>query len=195
MIPITPSPQPLVMTAQQLHTAWPQATAANIQRYLSPLIATMQRHNISTPLRRAHFLAQLGWESGQGAYMHEIASGAAYEWRKDLGNIHPGDGVKYRGEGGIEVTGLLGFQLFQEYIATRPEFTGIDVIAHPELVGNDPRLWAESAGWFWDEHGLNALADQDKVNAITRIVNGGYNGLSGRIACLGNCKSALGCAA
>ena len=56
-------------------------------------------YQINTPLRICAFLAQVGHESGQLRYAEEIASGAAYEGRKDLGNVHPGDGRKYKGRG------------------------------------------------------------------------------------------------
>ena len=65
------------LTIQQLRTAMPQATTANLQRFIGPLNETMRKYCITTPLRQAHFLCQIAWESGQLRYTEEIASGAA----------------------------------------------------------------------------------------------------------------------
>ena len=65
----------------------------------------MEKYQITTPLRRAAFLAQLAHESGELKYMEEIASGEAYEGRKELGNTAPGDGKRYKGRGPIQLTG------------------------------------------------------------------------------------------
>ncbi|PKA43795.1 hypothetical protein CWR43_09205 [Rhizobium sullae] len=49
---------------------------------------------INTPLRLCHFMRQIAHESDGFQTMMEYASGAAYEGRKDLGNIQNGDGKK-----------------------------------------------------------------------------------------------------
>ena len=54
-----------------------------------------------------------------------------------------------------------------------------DVANHPEWLGQMPGA-AKSAMWYWQQHGCNALADKDDVEAVTRRVNGGLNGLAQR---------------
>ncbi len=54
-------------------------------------------YDISTTLRRAHFISQIGHESDGFRTTVEYASGAAYEGRKDLGNTQPGDGKRFKG--------------------------------------------------------------------------------------------------
>ena len=46
----------------------------------------------SSKVGLAYFLGQCGHESAGLRYPMEIASGAAYNGRADLGNIYPGDG-------------------------------------------------------------------------------------------------------
>ena len=77
---------------------------------LTPAISgTMTRYDINTPLRQVHFLAQIGHESGELRFREEVASGVAYENRRDLGNTQPGDGPRYKGRGLIQLTGRANY--------------------------------------------------------------------------------------
>lgn len=86
-----------------------------------------------------HLLGQLQHESGDFKYMEEIASGKAYEGRKNLGNIKPGDGVRYKGRGPIQVTGRANYtKIYQEFFV--PNGLGeYNIVDNPEL-GSDPRI-------------------------------------------------------
>ncbi|MCU4502051.1 glycoside hydrolase [Acinetobacter sp. WU_MDCI_Abxe161] len=132
-------------------------------------------------LRFAHFIAQLAHESGNFRYMEEIASGAAYEGRKDLGNIMAGDGVRFKGRGPIQLTGRDNYQKYSRAL-------GIDFESHPELVAI-PSIGLLVACKFWAINGLNELADRDDLLTITRRINGGTNGLDDRKAKLTKIKS------
>lgn len=129
---------------------------------------------LDSELRLAHFLGQLIHESGSFRYMEEIASGAAYEGRKDLGNSQPGDGKRYKGRGPIQITGRANYRYFGRMI-------GIDLERHPEVAAL-PSVGLHLALEYWRDRGLNALADTDSLEAITRKINGGVNGLSDRRA-------------
>lgn len=123
-------------------------------------------------LRLAHFLAQLSHESGSFRYMEEIASGAAYEGRADLGNTEAGDGRRYKGRGPIQLTGRANYRRYGRRI-------GIDLERHPELAAI-PSIGLHTALEYWHVHKLDALADLDDVVAITKRINGGLNGLADR---------------
>lgn len=133
--------------------------------------------------RLAHFLAQLCHESGSFRYMEEIASGRAYEGRKDLGNIQPGDGPRYKGRGPIQITGRANYRRYGRRI-------GIDIERHPEIAAL-PSIGLHLSLEYWKVNGLNTLADADDVKAITRLINGGYNGLADRQAHLAKVKGWL----
>ena len=60
----------------------------------------------------------------------------------------------------------------------------------PELL-EQPQWAAESAAWFWSVNGLNALADQDQFNTITRRINGGLNGLEDRLQLWARARAVL----
>lgn len=154
-----------------------------IGRYYKHLVTTMETRSIHTPLRRAHFLAQLGHESGSFRYNEEIASGTAYEGRKDLGNTTTGDGVKFKGRGLIQLTGRTNYIAYGKSIGR-----DLTVDGNWNLVATDPELAVDAAGWFWETNGLNELADADNVEKVTKRVNGGHNGLADRKAYLARAK-------
>jgi predicted chitinase len=143
---------------------------------LAPLIEReMALRLIDTPLRRAHFLAQIGHESGELRFRTEIASGERYEGRLDLGNVQPGDGPRFRGRGLIQLTGRANYAEFGRALGLEA-----DLLADPDRVANDPELCVKAAGWYWARRDLNALADANNLTEITRRINGGLNGLEDR---------------
>lgn len=147
-----------------------------------------EKNGINTPLRKAHFLAQLEHESGGFKYLTELGGRSyfnKYEGRKDLGNTQAGDGYKFRGRGYIQVTGRANYTELSKD-------TGIDFVSNPDLLSQEANAIV-SALWFWSKRNLNALADftgfkenpktkqkDDALVLITRKVNGGVNGLDHR---------------
>lgn len=149
------------------------ASEARLRPYIGPLNNAMEEFEINTPERQAAFLAQVAHESGGFHYVRELASGKAYEGRKDLGNTRPGDGVRYKGRGLIQITGRANYGQCGEAL-------GVDLIENPDLLEeHGPACF--SAAWFWHSRNLNKLADEGDFKAITRRINGGYNGLADRL--------------
>ena len=137
---------------------------SRVQDFLEPLNAAMREFHINTPVRQAAFLAQIAHESGELRYVEEIASGSAYEGRKDLGNTQPGDGMKYKGRGLIQITGRNNYHECGKAL-------GVDLITNPELLETND-LACRSAAWFWAARGLNDLADKGDYIRICRRING-----------------------
>lgn len=163
---------------------------ANTNAFGDMLADACLAYQIDTPLRLSHFIAQTAHESDGFRTMEEYATGNAYEGRKDLGNTKLGDGPRYRGRGTIELTGRANYRAFTAWMRKRipscPDFE-----AQPELVAQFP--WAGwAAFYFWSEHGLNALADKDDLVAVTKVVNGGRNGLTERAKYLAKSKTVIG---
>lgn len=138
---------------------------------------------MDSPLRLAHVMAQLVHESGSFRYMEEIASGAAYEGREDLGNVQTGDGRRFKGRGPLQLTGRANYRAFGRRI-------GIDLESHPEIAAL-PSIGLHIALEYWKQHNLNALADADDVTTITKRINGGLNGFADRKAHLAKIKGWL----
>ena len=86
------------------------------QAMVDDLNNCLERFQITTKLRICHFISQCSEESGAGLYREELASGEEYEGRSDLGNIYPGDGVKYKGAGYIQLTGRANYQKLADFM-------------------------------------------------------------------------------
>lgn len=186
------------------------------ENYLSAIMEAQEaglftEHKIDTPARFQHLMAQWAWETGGFTILWEslyytstsairrawssraqkhsdawiranllrnpIALGDwAYGGR--MGNakgIRPDggcDGHDYRGFGIQQITGKTD---------------------HKRWLGDDYSvLNALRAGLQeWTKKGCNEHADKDDVRRVTRLINGGYNGLDGRIAWLKKAKSKL----
>lgn len=176
------------MDAQTLSTAM-GCSLARATQMLPGMENAMRAANINTPLRAAHWCAQIGHESIGLQYMEEIASGAAYNGRADLGNTQPGDGPRYKGSGPIQLTGRANFRAFTKW-ANAQGHTNIDFEAKPWLVREEPKWGFLAASWYWiiARPQLNSLCDRDDVVGVTRAINGGTNGLQDRKNRLARCK-------
>ncbi len=170
---------------------------SNAEKFLQAINDTCVKFSIDTPARLLCFLAQVGHESGGLYYTEELASGKAYEGRKDLGNTQVGDGPKYKGRGLIQITGRANYAALSKDL-------GSDFVADPGLLGGKNvtactpeqlKNAALSAGWYWNKTKLNAYADKIDVSKtieadpnlqafkdLTKRINGGYNGLQDRVA-------------
>lgn len=183
------------------------------------IAASMEAFGITTPLRQSHFLAQTGHESAgftkveEGLNYSETAllatfsrritpqqakaygrneahpanqkmiASIVYANRNGNGDVSSGDGYRYRGRGLIQITGKANYAALVKQL-------GVDIVAYPDrLAGN--MLAAMSAGAWWKNNGLNELADSDDVTRITRIINGGINGLDDRKSRLTKAKGIL----
>lgn len=157
------------------------AATVRVNKFFSAMMAGMVSAAINTPLRQAHFLAQVGHESGELRYTAELDSGSGYEHRADLGNTKPGDGPRFKGRGLIQLTGRTNYAAFGQAVE-------LDLLSNPERVATEPRLAVDAAIWFWKKHNLNTLADRDDTLALTEKINGGTNGLADREAKLARAK-------
>lgn len=176
----TPTPKPTttgggggstVTASQMKRFGWVDTSSTVI----NDLNNCLKRFGITNRQSRLHFLSQCAHESGLGKWTKELASGQAYEYRSDLGNIYKGDGPKYKGGGYIQLTGRYNYQAFANYIGDQNVMQGVDYVAKKYP-------WT-SAGFWWYRNGMNSFcANGATVEQVTRRVNGGYNGLESRRA-------------
>lgn len=178
---------PDVLAPPWLSLLYLRARDEDVADFSSRLQQVMANRHIDTPLRQAHFLAQVGHESGEFRFRAEIANGEAYQGRVDLGNLQPGDGRRFKGRGLIQLTGRANYGEYGRAIGREAE-----LLATPELVETDPDLCVDVAGWFWAKKNLNNLADVDDLTSLTKRVNGGLNGIDDRRRLLLRAKALLG---
>lgn len=165
-------------TLELLKKCWPYSTELNRNKFAPYLDKYMSLYDISSPVAMACFLAQIGHESAQLRYVEEIASGASYEGRTDLGNTEIGDGKRFKGRGLIQITGRTNYKQISDDL-------GIDFVSSPELL-TEPEFAVESACWWWNKRDLTWIAESAPIGdyatfrRITKIINGGYNGFDDR---------------
>ena len=137
------------------------------------LIKAMNSAGITNGTERKMFMTQMAHESMGYKRLIEMASGAAYEGRKDLGNTNPGDGVKYKGRGFIQLTGRDNYRIFGNKV-------GLDLVDNPQLAAN-PDVASAVAIAYWKDRVNRQAAMNGDVMTVTRNINGGTNGLQDRI--------------
>ena len=179
------------ITKEQILQIMPNS-AKCADSYLPSINGYAELFGIDTPLRMAHFLAQIAHESNELRCTRELGD-RAYFAKYDngrlklvLGNVKAGDGYKYRGRGLIQITGRANYQAYQD-----SKYCRGDIMENPQLLER-PLGAVKSAMWWWWRHGLNELADKDSFVAVTKTVNGGTNGLKSRKAYLERAKKAIG---
>jgi predicted chitinase len=132
--------------------------------------------------RLAHFLAQIYQETGVLAWEQELGSGREYENRSDLGNTQPGDGIRFKGRGLIQITGRVNYDKYSDYKG-KLALTRYTIEPNNRLISESPYEVAETAGLYWvSRHirnlGINIsrIADlginESQVRAVTKNVNG-----------------------
>ena len=182
-------------------------------KWLDPLEEAFAKYDISTPKRQAAFIGQCAHESANfktlqenlnysaeglmktwpsrfptieiaNQYARQPAKIAGKVYNGRLGNTSEEEAAKYLGRGLIQLTG-------RENYANCGSSIGADLLVNPTLL-LEPRYAAMSAAWFWNKKGLNALADAQDYDTMTKRINGGLIGLDDRKAKIAKAKQVLG---
>lgn len=151
-----------------------EATIESMNYSVEGLLSTFSRERIS------HADAtRLGRYKGHKAEQQKIANlvyGGVWG-KRNLGNTLPNDGWNLRGHGLKQLTGRYNIGAF-----SRAYYGDERLLTNPSPLVNDPVVAAASAAWFWQWKGCNKFADAGDTRGLTKVVNGGYNGLKERIA-------------
>lgn len=150
------------------------------------------KNGICTPLRLAHFFAQIDHESGLKPISENLnyskegllktfsryftpeqakeyakrpisIANRVYSARMGNGGEISGDGWRYRGRGFLQITGKDNYKQLSID-------TGLDCVNNPDLLLIEANAMI-SALWFWNKNKLNLLADKDNLDAISDLIN------------------------
>ena len=141
----------------------------------SPFEISIRKAAIGAKLAGAElaaFLAQCAHESAKFTTTKEFADGSQYEGRKDLGNVKPGDGVRYKGRGFLQITGRANYTQASKDL-------GLDLVNHPELAER-PDVAIKVSLWYWKARVQPKITNFTNTKAVTKKINGGVNGLQDR---------------
>ena len=181
--PMIPSP----LTARDLAVLVGVPNNPNVASVALGLECAGEKAGLNQPHRLVQYLAQLSHESGGFRHDREVwgptPAQKRYDSRTDLGNTRAldGDGFKYRGRTGIQITGMRNVLSFRNWCRDKISLNAPDFVDNPDLMNTDP--W-EGLGpiWYWDTNGLNSPADMGDIEMVTRRINGGLNGYEDRCA-------------
>jgi putative chitinase len=177
----------MLITESMIRAIAPKSKAEIVSGIVPALNAELPKIGVTTPLRLAHFIAQAAHETAGfktlTEYWGPTPAQKRYEGRADLGNVKRGDGKRYMGRGIFQITGRANYKTIGAKL-------GLDLEGNPALAA-DPEVSVKTACEYWRSRGMNRLADADDMRAVTKRINGGYNGLADREAYLAKAKATL----
>lgn len=180
------------MELRHLQLILPHAPEAALQ----PLNAAMTRFNLLAPLRQTAFLAELGHESGELNRLSENLNYSSdallklfptrfspddavsyarnperianhmYANRSGNGDEASGDGWRFRGAGGFQLTFYNNQKACADYFGLSLSEIG-DWLRTLEGA-------CMSAGWFWEMNNLSKLADLGDFDGVSDVINMGH---------------------
>lgn len=180
---LPPPPSLLAVSVDRLRRLAPAGDPAILAGVAAHFDEAAQIHQVTTRLRICHFLAQAAHETDRFRTLEEYGGPgyfARYEGRQDLGNTQRGDGARFHGRGIFQLTGRANYRRYGH-------LAGADLEAHPELAATHALSLAIALA-YWNERAINRLADADDVAGVTRLINGGRNGLAQRTRLLALAK-------
>ena len=204
-----------MITEENFKTIIPDVSWSYASQYVNLFESVLPAYGIDTPLRKAHFLAQVAHESGGFKFVVENLNYSAkalygvfrkYFSNMDLANQYARQREKIanrvyanRMENGDEASGdgwkyrgrgliqLTGKANYRLFSAD----TGMDFLGQPDTVAT--AKWAlASACWFWKKNNINRYADADDIHMVTKKINGGNNGIESRQHFLDEFKTLYG---
>lgn len=157
------------------------STATNANKEMEKIVlASAKKAGIHGP-ELAQFMGQVAHETLGFQHLVEVGS-KEYFNRYDpkhnpkkaavLGNVKPGDGLRYKGRGFIHITGRDNYRRAGKAL-------GIDLENNPKLASN-PKVAAAIAVWYWNNRVRTEVKDFTDTIGVTAKVNPSMNGLGDR---------------
>jgi putative chitinase len=186
-----------LLGSDRMQEIFPNAKSGDFEHYLPALNRYLQEYNMTTPERVAAFLGQVGVESmgftktsedlyyktpglltrtfgstrfptleSEADYLRNPEKLANYVYADRYANGSPssGDGWAYRGSGLLQIT-------FKDNYSRIGGELGLDLVANPDLVRNDPDVSVRASLQFWKDRELNQYVDTGNYAGLTKKIN------------------------
>ncbi|NJL87529.1 MAG: DUF4231 domain-containing protein [Leptolyngbyaceae cyanobacterium SM1_1_3] len=160
---------PQLATAETVAQAL-ECSLSDCQTYLPGILEALQEFDILDKQVFVGILATVRVETGGFKPVHEWGGEKywkRYEGRGDLGNVNPGDGVKYHGRGYIQLTGRANYRDYGKKL-------GVDLEGNPDLA-MDPEVSAKVLASYFKDRGVATAARAGDWRRVRKLVNGGYH--------------------
>lgn len=174
------------LTAEQIRTLAPTSKEWIVNGIVEAQEAAYIEAGANTALKYVVSMSQFAHEAAHFRTLLEYADGSAYEGRRDLGNVNPGDGRRFRGRGVIQRTGRFnakrGFLYWKELSEVGDLQEYLDRLENDSRFAlRDALLWLnQNNAWrTFDAHRNQGF--RSAYRAITKRINGGYNGYANRV--------------
>lgn len=180
------------------------------------LITAMPKYGIDTPMRQAHFLAQMAHETAGFTkfveslnysaerlrvvfpkYFRDAKFAATYVGKPQAianrvyGNRF-GNGPESSGDGfKYRGRGFTHLTFKANYAEASENVFGDDRLVRDPDIASMIGPAATIACWYWKDRKCNAHADRDDLEGVTRAINGGVNGMTQRANWLKQFKKEL----
>lgn len=190
------------------------------RKFYEPVLNGFKEFNVYTPLRMAHFLAQIGHESqgftkleedlrygaarlvqvfkGRNGLTPAIAAGLVGHPR-ELANFIYGGAWGRANLGNTQPNDGYDFRgsgfmhtTGRDNHEAAAEGLGIkDVHRSAELMRTDPDFAVRAASFYWWQRKIQPAADADNLQRVTKLINSGLEGLDSRRKLLVRAKGVL----
>ena len=205
------------LTESQLRRIMQRANNDNVKAFVATFNKWCDQFGITTERRAAGLLCQIAVETGelgtlkenmnysaerllqvfpkyfptralaeQYAHQPQRIGSRVYANRMGNGSEASGDGYAFRGRGCLQLTGRSAYKRYNDSV-----YCNGDLMSHPEWLEQYPGA-LKSAMWFWKTNNLNRYADVDNISGLSKVVNGGTNGLAQRLYYWRVCKRIFG---
>lgn len=164
-----------MLTEELIFKLSPKANPTIVRSFVDTVNKNSVKYGLVTADRVSKYLANVMVETDGLKTFQEYASGAAYEGRKDLGNIYPGDGKKFKGRGALQTTGRANYEAVSMVVYGNKS----TLTQKPEILA-DPVQGTIASLIFWNSKNLNFHADNSPFSRVVKIINGGLTHLKQR---------------